>query len=147
MYTIEELTLDKIRIRKSNPDRAAALGRIVDIAQKAAKQEKRSAEVADISKAAEKLTKEASKDIELFGASSSQADALRREIEIYKEFLPKKLSSEAIIELVKAKATEIDLASPRAKGMLVKELKSTDGMDMPVLLSAIDSVLLGATIQ
>lgn len=147
MYTIEELTFDRIRIRKSNPDRAAALGRIVDVAQKAAKQDKRPAEASDISKAAEKLTKEASKDIELFGASSSQADALRREIEIYKEFLPKKLSSEAIIELVKAKATVVDLASPRAKGMLVKELKSTDGMDMPILLSAIDSVLLGATTQ
>lgn len=147
MYTIEELTFDRIRTRKSNPDRAAALGRIVDVAQKAAKQDRRPAEASDISKAAEKLTKEALKDIELFGASSLQADVLRREIEIYKEFLPKKLSSEAIVELVKAKATEIDLASPRAKGMLVKELKSTDGMDMPILLSAIDSVLLGAAIQ
>lgn len=147
MYTIEELTFDKIRIRKSNPVRAAALGRIVDVAQKAAKQEKRSTEVADISKAAEKLTKEALKDIKLFGEASPQADALRKEVEIYKEFLPEKLSSEDIIELVKAKATEIDLESPRARGMLVKELKSVEGMDMPVLLSAIDSVLLGAKLQ
>lgn len=144
MYTIEELTFDKIRIRKSNPDRAAALGRIVDVAQKAAKQEKRSAEVADISKAAEKLTKEASKDIELFGASSSQADALRREIEIYKEFLPKKLDEAAIRELaIRSVANHCDAASTTnkdRKARVIRELKAVEGMDMQALLHVLDEL-------
>lgn len=144
MYTIEELTFDKIRIRKSNPVRAAALGRIVDVAQKAAKQEKRSAEVADISKAAEKLTKEALKDIKLFGETSPQADALRKEVEIYKEFVPVKLSREEIKELAQQViGSHRSINNKQLRGHVMRSLKDTAGMDMQVLASVLEELLSG----
>jgi uncharacterized protein YqeY len=144
---INNLIREKILSRKTNVGRSVALGMLIDTAQKIAKNDNRTTENSDISKAAEKLTKEAIKDIQLFGEQSKEACKLTHEIEVYKEFLPKKLNEEQIRDLVNKSLANYCGSSvskndyQNIKSHLIKELKNTEGMDMQILMSVIESVL------
>lgn len=141
MGLIERLTHEKIVSRKPNSRRATTLGLLLDSVQKIAKQETRPATEADINKAAEKLTKEALKDIELFGSTSPQAEQLREELEIYKEFLPVKLSREEIKELAEQViGSHCSINNKKLRGHVMRSLKDTAGMDMQVLASVLDEL-------
>lgn len=139
--TIASLSREKLLLRKSNPTRALALGRIVDLAQKEAKAASREASPADIVKACEKLVKESTKDIALFGVQSAEASQLQEDIRVYNEFLPSKLSENTIRVLVEASMVHYDVSSPLTKGAIIKELKSVEGMDMAVLVAVISEYL------
>lgn len=145
MGLIERLTHEKIVSRKSNSRRATTLGLLLDAAQKTAKQENRVATEADVNKAAEKLTKEALKDIELFGSTSPQAEQLREELEIYKEFLPVKLSREVIRDLACRSLASIcdapTTTNQERKTRTIKSLRMVEGMDMQILVQVLDEIL------
>ena len=117
--TITELKKRMMKAKKEDKEKANALMMLVDAAQKLAKEKNETVEEKHIIAAAKKLTKMAKESID------AGIEKAKKELEIYKEFLPQVLSPEETRKVIK------DLINKGAKniGEIMKELKNRNDID------------------
>lgn len=149
MKSYKELSVERIKIRSENPERASVLSLLLDAASKAAKEEKREPTQADLMTAAKKAVKEID-GIETMMAqkvSDGSGDALlakyRAERAIYQEFLPEGLPAAAVEayvnQLLNSWPEEDRVKKNFGKAMAA--LKGIDGMDGAILSKVLQSRL------
>lgn len=93
---ISELNKERLTIRKTDPVRATVLNLLVDGVTKLAKQENREVEDKDFYTIATRSVKEIEKDIQLLISNNQNTLELIKELEIWKEFLPKLMNKEEV---------------------------------------------------
>lgn len=125
--TIKELSIQKIKLRNSDSVRANAYGSLLDVAQKIAKVDNRNVTDNDILSAARKLVKDLSSTIDLV-KEGPVIEQYKQEVEIFKEFLPKVLTKEETLSIVKMIVSENSTLQLRDITPLLKE----KGLDMKI---------------
>ncbi len=129
--TITELKKMMIKAKKEDKTKANALMMLVDSAQKIAKEKQQDVDEKIIQEAAKKLAKMAKESIE---AGMEEA---KKELEIYKNFLPKMLSEEETQKIIKEIIDEI---SGKNMSEIMKKLKARGDVDMALASQIIKSL-------
>ena len=129
--TILELKKMMMKAKKEDKTKANALMMLVDLAQKIAKEKQQEVSEKHITEAAKKLAKMAKESIE---AGMEEA---KRELEIYESFLPKMLSEEETIKIIKDIIEEI---GSKNMGEIMKRLKARGDIDMAMASRIIKSL-------
>ena len=129
--TITELKKMMIKAKKEDKTKANALMMLVDSAQKIAKEKQQDVDEKIIQEAAKKLAKMAKESIE---AGMEEA---KKELEIYKNFLPKMLSEEETQKIIKEIIDEI---SGKNMSEIMKKLKARGVVDMALASQIIKSL-------
>jgi len=119
--TILELKKAMMKAKKEDKTKANALMMLVDSAQKIAKEKGEEVTEKHIQEAAKKLAKMAKESIE---AGMEEA---KKELEIYESFLPKMLSEEETVKIIK---DIIDEIGGKNMGEIMKRLKTRGDIDM-----------------
>jgi uncharacterized protein YqeY len=140
MNTIKELNKEKLLIRAADPERASALGMIIDGAQKAAKSDQREVEDKDLVNSVKKLIKETEKAMELIESKGGDATKWKQELVIYKQYLPKQRSEDQTREIINLiiPATGGD---KKSRGKIMAQLKEDSSIDMSIASKILDEVL------
>ncbi len=140
MKTVKELNKEKLLIRASDPERADALGMIIDGAQKAAKSQMREVEEKDLVSSVKKLIKETEKAAELIESKGGDATKWKQELVLYKQYLPKQRSEEQTREIISLiiPATGGD---KKSRGKIISQLKEDVSVDMSIASKILDEIL------
>jgi uncharacterized protein YqeY len=129
--TILELKKMMMKAKREDKTKANALMMLVDSAQKIAKEKGEEVTEKHIEEAAKKLAKMAKESIE---AGMEEA---KKELEIYKSFLPKMLDEAATTEIIKSIIDEI---GSKNMGEIMKRLKARGDVDMALASKIIKSL-------
>ncbi len=129
--TILELKKMMMKAKKEDKTKANALMMLVDSAQKIAKEKNEEVSEKHIVNAAKKLAKMAKESID---AGMEEA---KKELEIYKQFLPKMLSEEETKKIIQSIINEI---GGKNIGEIMKRLKQRGDVDMGLANKIIKSI-------
>lgn len=129
--TIMELKKRMIKAKKEDKDKANAFIMLVDTAQKIAKEKKENVNEKHIEAAAKKLVKMAKESVE-FGIEKS-----KKEIEIYKEFLPKMLGKEETTKIIE----DIINKGSDNIGKIMKAIKTREDIDKSLASKIVKEIL------
>lgn len=140
MKTLAELNKERLIIRKTDPLRASILGLLIDGATKIAKEQNRQVEEKDIFATALRSAKEVEKDIQLLKEKKMSTDDMEKELEIWKEFLPKLLTNGEIKRTVLQTYKEEELIQSNFS-KIMKEMKLVENMDMSLLNKVLKEIL------
>lgn len=140
MNTLKELNKEKLLIRATDPERASAIGMIIDGAQKIAKPELREVSVDDLVNSVKKLIKETEKAADLIDSKGGDSSKWRQELIVYKKFLPTQKSESQTREIINLiiPATGGD---KKSRGKIMAQLKQDSSIDMSVASKILDEVL------
>ena len=130
---ISELNKERLTIRKTNPVRATVLNLLVDGVSKLAKQENREVEDKDFYTIAIRSVKEIEKDIQLLISNNQNTLELIKELEIWKEFLPKLMNKEEVYTWLFSNFEKEFVLNKKNLGSIMKTAKTVENMDMQVL--------------
>lgn len=136
---ISELNKERLTIRKTNPVRATVLNLLVDGVSKLAKQENREVEDKDFYTIAIRSVKEIEKDIQLLISNNQNTLELIKELEIWKEFLPKLMNKEEVYTWLFSNF-EKEFVVKKNLGSIMKEAKQVENMDMQILSNMLKEV-------
>jgi uncharacterized protein YqeY len=137
---ISELNKERLTIRKTNPIRATVLNLLVDGVTKLAKQENREVEDKDFYTIATRSVKEIEKDIQLLISNNQNTLELIKELEIWKEFLPKLMNKEEVYTWLFSNFEKEFVLNKKNLGSIMKTAKTVENMDMQVLSSMLKEV-------
>ncbi len=129
--TILELKKMMMKAKKEDKTKANALMMLVDTAQKIAKEKGVDVDEKIIAEAAKKLSKMAKESID---AGMEEA---KKELEIYESFLPKMLSEEETLKIIKEIIDEI---GGKNMGEIMKRLKQRGDVDLGLASKLIKSL-------
>ena len=129
--TIIELKKMMMKAKREDKTKANALMMLVDSAQKIAKEKNEEVSQKHITEAAKKLAKMAKESID------AGIEEAKKELEIYKEFLPKMLNEE---ETKKVIEEIIDEIGSKNIGEIMKRLKQRGDIDLGVANKIIKSI-------
>ncbi len=129
--TILELKKMMMKAKKEDKTKANALMMLVDTAQKIAKEKGVDVDEKIIAEAAKKLSKMAKESID---AGMEEA---KKELEIYENFLPKMLSEEETLKIIKEIIDEI---GGKNMGEIMKRLKQRGDVDLGLASKLIKSL-------
>ncbi len=129
--TILELKKMMMKAKKEDKTKANALMMLVDTAQKIAKEKGVDVDEKIIAEAAKKLSKMAKESID---AGMEEA---KKELEIYESFLPKMLSEEETLKIIKEIINEI---GGKNMGEIMKRLKQRGDVDLGLASKLIKSL-------
>lgn len=132
---ISELNKERLTIRKTDPVRATVLNLLVDGVTKLAKQENREVEDKDFYTIATRSVKEIEKDIQLLISNNQNTLELIKELEIWKEFLPKLMNKEEVYTWLFSNFEKEFVLNKKNLGSIMKTAKTVENMDMQVLSS------------
>ncbi|MEO1958465.1 MAG: GatB/YqeY domain-containing protein [Nautiliaceae bacterium] len=129
--TLLELKKMMMRAKREDKTKANALMMLVDTSQKIAKERGVDVDEKIIGEAAKKLTKMAKESID---AGIKEA---KKELEVYKEFLPKMLSEEETKKVIQEIINEI---GSKNMGEIMKRLKQRGDVDLGLASKIIKSL-------
>ncbi len=129
--TITELKKMMIKAKREDKTKANALMMLVDSAQKLAKEKGEEVSEKHIQDAAKKLAKMAKESID---AGMEEA---KKELAIYEEFLPKMLSEEETVKVIKQIIDEI---GSKNMGEIMKRLRERGDIDLGMASKIIKSL-------
>ncbi len=129
--TLLELKKMMMKAKREDKTKANALMMLVDTAQKIAKERGVEVDEKIIGEAAKKLTKMAKESIE---AGIKEA---KKELEVYKEFLPQMLSEEETKKVIQEIINEI---GSKNMGEIMKRLKQRGDVDLGLASKIIKSL-------
>jgi len=130
---ISELNKERLIIRKTNPVRATVLNLLVDGVSKLAKQENREVEDKDFYTIAIRSVKEIEKDIQLLISNNQNTLELIKELEIWKEFLPKLMNKEEVYTWLFSNFEKEFVLNKKNLGSIMKTANTGENMDMQIL--------------
>lgn len=137
---ISELNKERLTIRKTNPVRATVLNLLVDGVTKLAKQENREVEDKDFYTIATRSVKEIEKDIQLLISNNQNTLELIKELEIWKEFLPKLMNKEEVYTWLFSNFEKEFVLNKKNLGSIMKTAKTVENMDMQILSNMLKEV-------
>ena len=137
---ISELNKERLTIRKTDPVRATVLNLLVDGVIKLAKQENREVEDKDFYTIATRSVKEIEKDIQLLISNNQNTLELIKELEIWKEFLPKLMNKEEVYTWLFSNFEKEFVLNKKNLGSIMKTAKTVENMDMQVLSNMLKEV-------
>lgn len=137
---LDNLKKQKIKLSKKDKVTSNAYASIIDVTQKIAKEENREPENEDVVIACKKLIKTLQKVVDEI-KEGEVIELYKKEISIYKTFLPEQVSEEKITQDI----TVILTSEPTAKqGEILKTLKQMygEGIDMKMASNILKKILL-----
>jgi len=137
---ISELNKERLTIRKTDPVRATVLNLLVDGVTKLAKQENREVEDKDFYTIAIRSVKEIEKDIQLLISNNQNTLELIKELEIWKEFLPKLMNKEEVYTWLFSNFEKEFVLNKKNLGSIMKTAKTVENMDMQILSNMLKEV-------
>ncbi|MCK9293435.1 GatB/YqeY domain-containing protein [archaeon] len=137
---ISELNKERLTIRKTDPVRATVLNLLVDGVTKLAKQENREVEDKDFYTIATRSVKEIEKDIQLLISNNQNTLELIKELEIWKEFLPKLMNKEEVYTWLFSNFEKEFVLNKKNLGSIMKTAKTVENMDMQILSNMLKEV-------
>ena len=137
---ISELNKERLTIRKTDPVRATVLNLLVDGVTKLAKQENREVEDKDFYTIAIRSVKEIEKDIQLLISNNQNTLELIKELEIWKEFLPKLMNKEEVHTWLFSNFEKEFVLNKKNLGSIMKTAKTVENMDMQILSNMLKEV-------
>ena len=137
---ISELNKERLTIRKTDPVRATVLNLLVDGVTKLAKQENREVEDKDFYTIATRSVKEIEKDIQLLISNNQNTLELIKELEIWKEFLPKLMNKEEVYAWLFSNFEKEFVLNKKNLGSIMKTAKTVENMDMQILSNMLKEV-------
>lgn len=137
---ISELNKERLIIRKTDPVRATVLNLLVDEVTKLAKQENREVEDKDFYTIATRSVKEIEKDIQLLISNNQNTLELIKELEIWKEFLPKLMNKEEVYTWLFSNFEKEFVLNKKNLGSIMKTAKTVENMDMQILSNMLKEV-------
>ena len=137
---VSELNKERLTIRKTDPVRATVLNLLVDGVTKLAKQENREVEDKDFYTVATRSVKEIEKDIQLLISNNQNTLELIKELEIWKEFLPKLMNKEEVYTWLFSNFEKEFVLNKKNLGSIMKTAKTVENMDMQILSNMLKEV-------
>lgn len=138
--TTKALTIERMKIRKTDPDKADVLLMLIDSTKKTVFELKREETPADIANAAKKLYAEVQSDIAEYKKGNADTSKLEKQLKIIEAYLPDTLSESAMEEAVKKVLAELPEDQHVLKNIMPK-LKAIEGFDMKAAKPIIDKLL------
>jgi uncharacterized protein YqeY len=140
---LAQLQQEKLRLRISNPDRAAVAEMIVDVAQKAAKTASRAVVDDDLTDAVKKLIRENEKAIVLIESKNGDATKWKTELAILTSMLPPQMPEAQLIDLLKKIIDSLpeDQRNKKNQGVIMKQMKEYKNVDMGMVSKLLSTLL------
>ena len=138
-----DLQRERMKIRLTNPDRAAVIELVLDMAKKTAKEEKREVNEDDLLNSVKRQIKETEKAIILIESKNGNATKWKTELTILKTFLPVQMT-EAQVETELNKIIESFAEDERIKknqGKIMAQMKKFNNVDMAVVSRILNALL------